>query len=198
MAEKKEYRSAVRSRRLIRQAFIELLREKNFEKITVTDIVTRADINRSTFYAHYPDTVGVVEEIQNEVFDKCRELISNVKFYNFFEAPKPILDGIIELIEENREIYMLLEKSGIANQQMEKVKAIYIQMATETLDFPEEYSKLPQYEISMRFFIGGVVDVYTQWLKGGLKVSLNEITETLEVMIKQGTQQIISELQELQ
>ena len=37
--EKKEYRSAVRSRKLIRQAFYELLKEKSFEKITVTDIL---------------------------------------------------------------------------------------------------------------------------------------------------------------
>ena len=48
MAEKKEYRSAIRSRRLIRAALLELLQEKKFEKITVTDIVKRADINRST------------------------------------------------------------------------------------------------------------------------------------------------------
>ena len=37
MAEKKEYRSAIRSRRLIRAALLELLQEKKFEKITVTD-----------------------------------------------------------------------------------------------------------------------------------------------------------------
>ena len=55
MAEKKEYRSAVRSRRMIRQAFMDLLHEKPLEKITATDIIRRADINRSTFYAHYPD-----------------------------------------------------------------------------------------------------------------------------------------------
>ena len=55
MGERKVYKSALRSRKWIRQAFMELLREKDFEKITVTDIVNRADINRSTFYAHYPD-----------------------------------------------------------------------------------------------------------------------------------------------
>lgn len=49
MAPKKEYRSAVRSRRLIREAFLQLLQEKELRKITVTDIVNRADINRTTF-----------------------------------------------------------------------------------------------------------------------------------------------------
>ena len=47
-----EYRSAIRSRRMIREAYTVLLKEKDLSKITVTDIVNRADINRATFYAH--------------------------------------------------------------------------------------------------------------------------------------------------
>lgn len=48
---KAEYKSAIRSRRMIQHALVELLQEKELDKITVTDIVTRADINRGTFYA---------------------------------------------------------------------------------------------------------------------------------------------------
>ena len=44
-----EYRSAIRSRRMIREAYTVLLKEKDLSKITVTDIVNRADINRATF-----------------------------------------------------------------------------------------------------------------------------------------------------
>ena len=60
MSVKKNYRNAVRSKKMIRQACLELLQEKPCEKITVTDIVARADLNRSTFYAHYPDICGSV------------------------------------------------------------------------------------------------------------------------------------------
>jgi len=77
MAEKKEYRSAIRSRRLINQAFLELLREKPFEKITVTDIVKRADINRSTFYAHYPDVRGLVEVLLENTINRSLALIDD-------------------------------------------------------------------------------------------------------------------------
>ena len=49
MSVKKNYRNAVRSKKMIRQAFLELLQEKPCEKITVTDIAQRADLNRSTF-----------------------------------------------------------------------------------------------------------------------------------------------------
>jgi len=50
---KAEYRSAVRSRRLIHTALADLLLEKPLDKITVTDVVNRAEINRGTFYLHY-------------------------------------------------------------------------------------------------------------------------------------------------
>ena len=49
MAEKKEYRNAVRSRRMIREAFVDLLHKKPVEKITATDIINRSGLNRSTF-----------------------------------------------------------------------------------------------------------------------------------------------------
>ncbi len=48
-------RRAVRSKRLILGALRELLLEKGYKKITVTDIVERADIGRATFYAHFED-----------------------------------------------------------------------------------------------------------------------------------------------
>lgn len=75
---KAEYKSAVRSRTLIKRAFLELLREKSIDKITVTDIVARADINRGTFYAHYDDIdslrKAVWADIENELYDALGDM----------------------------------------------------------------------------------------------------------------------------
>ena len=111
MAEKKEYRSAVRSRRLIRTALLELLHEKKFEKITVTDIVKRADINRSTFYAHYPDVMGLLEELLEETVNSSIDLVSRIDMLQFLEEPMPVLEKLIAIGEENMEIYKLLGRS---------------------------------------------------------------------------------------
>lgn len=55
--------SSVKTRNLIRGTFAELLYEKkNINKITVTELVQRADINRSTFYSHY-DVYGTLRRI---------------------------------------------------------------------------------------------------------------------------------------
>ena len=182
--EKKEYRSAVRSRKLIRQAFFELLKEKNFEKITVTDIVKKADVNRSTFYAHYPDVMGVVEEIQQEIIEYTQRFMENVDFKDYYQNPKPYLRQIVKLVEENNELYRLLMTSAMASKQMDQLKYILIERTLETLEVPEIFKDKFEFEFSVRFFMGGVVDVYTQWLYGVIDCSLEELTDQVANMIQ--------------
>ena len=50
-----------RTRKLILDAFIELMREKSFEDITIQDIAERATVNRVTFYAHFTDKYALLE-----------------------------------------------------------------------------------------------------------------------------------------
>lgn len=182
--EKKEYRSAVRSRKLIRQAFFELLKEKSFEKITVTDIVKKADINRSTFYAHYPDVMGVVEEIQQEIIEYTQHFMENVDFKDYYQNPKPYLKQIVKLVEENNELYRLLMTSAMATKQFDKLKYILIERLIETVEVSEVFKDKFEFEFSVRFFMGGVVDVYSQWLYGVIDCSLDELTDQIANMIQ--------------
>lgn len=183
MREKKEYRSAIRSRKLIRQAFMELLKEKEFEKITVTDIVKRADINRSTFYAHYPDVFGVIDEIQQEVLDYTQKVLEEINFNNFFQNPKPILKKIVKIAEDNHELYRLLSSSSMLVKQLQKLKMLLIERTIKTIEVSPQYADSFEFEFMVRFFMGGVVDVYTQWLNGDIDTSLEELTNQLANMI---------------
>lgn len=58
-----------RTRRILGDALVELILEKRYERITVQDILDRADIGRSTFYAHYRDKEALL--VAN--FDDMRE-----------------------------------------------------------------------------------------------------------------------------
>jgi AcrR family transcriptional regulator len=51
----------------IMQAFVTLAKSKPVAKITVSDIIHVAAINRSTFYRHYLDKYDLVEKIENQV-----------------------------------------------------------------------------------------------------------------------------------
>ncbi len=63
--------SSKKTRNLIKNTFAEMLSEKKeINKISVTELVKRADINRGTFYTHYNDIYEVAEDFSNELIDK--------------------------------------------------------------------------------------------------------------------------------
>ncbi|MFI7613473.1 TetR/AcrR family transcriptional regulator [Nonomuraea terrae] len=49
-----------RTRRLIQEALVALILEKGYEAVTVTDVIERADVGRSTFYSHFTDKHDVL------------------------------------------------------------------------------------------------------------------------------------------
>jgi AcrR family transcriptional regulator len=57
-----------RTRKLLLDAFMGVMAEKNFDEITVQDIATRATVNRATFYAHFVDKYALVDELIREGF----------------------------------------------------------------------------------------------------------------------------------
>ena len=56
----KNDRRSRRTRQLLGAALVELMLEKRYDAITVQDILDRADVGRSTFYAHYTDKEDLV------------------------------------------------------------------------------------------------------------------------------------------
>ena len=185
MAERKENRSARRSRRLIRQAFEQLLSERDFSKITVIDIVARADLNRSTFYAHYPDIYGIVEEMQEEIIQKHLQLFSDLQYRNILKDPMPYLNCITSTM---RESVALTEKIGISGSFQQKSDRFQQLMEYDIMhnsDIPEEVRNSPQFAIRVHFFLGGILNTYQRWAEGSLNCALEQVTTQIAKMIQQ-------------
>ena len=77
-----------RTRNLILRAFEQLLGEKGFESISVQDVTDKAEINRATFYAHFPDKYALLDysikhmfmqEIEKRTLDACHYTPDNLR-----------------------------------------------------------------------------------------------------------------------
>lgn len=191
MGEKKEYRSAKRSRTLIRQAYTELLKEKDLNKITVTDIVKKADINRGTFYAHYPDVRGVTEEIENEFIEEMFNILAEFKYDNFFQNPMPMLLRIIRFLEKDEDFYKVLIRSNNSEIFLEKLKKIFSDYMLSDTDIPDDLINTKTVKLRISYFAGGIVNVYKQWFLGKLDCNLNDIALEVSKLLSLETDLLI-------
>ena len=53
----------VKTKKILFETLIKLMKQKNFEKIKISDICEESLINRSTFYAHYEDKYDLLIEL---------------------------------------------------------------------------------------------------------------------------------------
>ena len=81
--------SSVKTKRLIKNTFIQMLSEKKeVGKISVSELVERAEISRATFYAHFDDIYSVVEEFEREIIDEFftnAKLLATDDYEKFFD-----------------------------------------------------------------------------------------------------------------
>lgn len=183
MEEKKQYRNAIRSKQMIRQAYMELLQEKPYEKITATDIIQRADINRSTFYAHYPDARGILDEIMGEITQMFQALLSSIDFGTFFEDPMPVMQMVIAFLQRNQDLYQMLLRSSAALEQAEQLKKVLIQQVLDAPNLPVKDRNSAENVIRVRMLLSGLVDTCRQWLEGEFACSLEEAAAEVAAII---------------
>ena len=102
----------LKTRSLIRDAFIKMINKKGFKNTTVNDIAESAMINRSTFYLHYTDKYDLLEKTVNEAIDRILQLVEPEKHivngkpdFNMFLNN---LSYILKTIEKDAEIYSII------------------------------------------------------------------------------------------
>jgi AcrR family transcriptional regulator len=77
MARKTDIRT-IQTEKALEDAFLQLMHERGFEKVTVRAIIDRAGVNRSTFYDHYQDKYDLLDRVENRFFDEMRESTSEI------------------------------------------------------------------------------------------------------------------------
>jgi AcrR family transcriptional regulator len=104
-----------RSRRMLRDALIALMREREYGEISVSDIAERADLNRATFYLHYTDKQDLLQQSIDDVLAEIAEHFQHIALEtNLTDASKVelLLLKMFEFIAQNADFYKVMLSKG--------------------------------------------------------------------------------------
>ncbi|GGB38859.1 TetR family transcriptional regulator [Lentibacillus populi] len=171
-----------RTKKLLKQAFIELMYEKSYEQITVTDIVDLADYNRATFYRHYNQKEDIVKEI---IADQTNGLIKAFKIpykknnYIHLKALAPSEIIIFNYILENKYFYELW-------REFETIPWFYDTYLNSITRFIKlEISLITPYQDGLdnnmyaSFYAYGILGIILDWIKNDFVQSPDYMAEQL-------------------
>lgn len=155
--------SSVKTRALIKSTFAEMLAEKQeIGKISVTELVKRANINRGTFYSHYDDIYSVAEDYENELIDK---FFDDAKLIDLQNA-ESFIDSFYEYLHENHENYKLLCRSNDFLFAIKKLTTLASNKFLEICNKDKRIIHREYIELEINVFIEGITCEYVKYCRG--------------------------------
>ncbi len=163
MDRKREDRRIRITKLAIRESLIELMQEQPISKISVKMLCEAADINRSTFYAHYKDQYALLKTIQQEIIADVKEQVFSAQFLDASDSGISVLVQVLEYGKANAPLLkVLLSENGDFSFQYE-----LMQLAQEKIieEFQGERSLPPRIiQYLKRFALDGLLSVMRHWL----------------------------------
>ena len=153
------------TRNMIRNVFIEMLDERTFDEITVTDLVTRCEINRKTFYYYYQDLYAVLTEIFES---ELETVLGGVKEHVTWE--EGIAQAMQIALRHKRAVYHVyhsmqretLEKYlyNVAGEVMRR----YVERKSEGI-----HASQGDKDIIAQFYQSALTEMVLNWIGQGMK-----------------------------
>ncbi len=174
MKEKTENRRVRMTRRLMKDALLELLEQTELSNISVTAVCEAADVNRSTFYNYYSCPADLLREIEQEVLDRI-------------PASPPILDhqgeeqllrsttAFFDYVKENAGVFRILfsesVNAGFSSRLVDLLCSQHITGIENENALSTRYLRL--------YIANGTVGMLREWLAAGFPVGSREIAEMM-------------------
>lgn len=162
------------TRARIRDAFLQCLKEKPVNRITVKEVCERAEINRATFYAHYTDVYDLLEKLEEETLDGLRRFIANRSDKDSDLLPA-ILKGMAGPQSDSAVLASPNGDPGFAGKLTELFHQEFICRMSSQLPTASRETREQVY----RFLAGGCSNLISGWVKGGMTIPAEEMGETL-------------------
>lgn len=158
-----------RTQRDLSNALLLLLRNKNINDISVIDLCNKANINRSTFYAHYHNIREILDDLETEFLNEF-----NIFKSLFWESDRIQLVTVARY--ENELMQTLLNNTDLEKtlykNTLNQIKYKYRQSSIEDYIF----------EISVSYLVSGTLSVLKNCISKIVKVSDEEIANLLSTI----------------
>lgn len=167
----------IKTKKNIRQAFIKMLCEMDYEKITVQELSKRAMIDRKTFYAHYDTLDTLLEELQHEMAKNFMERTKNMK------RPRDIDKVTREFFLYSEELGELGEKLNCSESRLSQEIKSEIMSEMWKTSIPDN---IFLQNILVSFVSQSTLAIYRQWTADKKKIPLEEIIKIATDLICNG------------
>lgn len=175
----------VKTKKILFNSLLNLMRRKNFEKIKISDICEESLVNRSTFYAHYDDKYELLIDLFEErKLSLLKDFEDNENKAFSKEYLMELLSILIDHIEENKEIYSAIlanNRNGILIDFL--IDAIEKDVSERLKGNSEiKISDLPL-DIIVKFYAGGLINIGIDCITRTKKYSKKELLLYIDKLI---------------
>ncbi len=176
--EKKTDLRIIKSKNAIKNAFLDLMEEKGYANITITDIAKKAMINRKTFYIHFETKEALYNSISNELLSILSPTLNKLQNLEGKEQRQYVINMLLHF-KEHRDIFNILVKDktnpDFLNKLKEKLKydlfsISQINKRTEGTNFTPEL-------LSEAFF--SLFVVLIQWWLNESTLPVNDVIDMI-------------------
>lgn len=188
MEEKRERsdRRVVKTKRAIRNAFIKLLSEKEFNDITIKDIADEADIDRKTLYNHYSGIYEIREELENNLVTLLEQSVQELDFKKSIHDPQHIFEILTEILNTNLELYGHLMQLDARSHIVRKIKNMLKNYVRQALTESDLFRNGCDLDLCTEYVTSGMLAVYQHWFNSDRSKPLDEVSRKVGQLVLYG------------
>lgn len=184
-------RRVKRTRKLLINAFMELIHEKNYGDITIKEITERADVAYVTFFRHYQDKDHFFMMVLEEDIGELKKRIAAIRPHDDPDDDSCTL--MFEYVQKKDIFFNNLFNGSGASKIKEQMKAWYVAVLLDTNEEFYTANSIIPFEIAANHIAASCIELIDWWLKHGMQESSKNMGDILRQLIINGTWQIVAQ-----
>ncbi|RDB61519.1 TetR/AcrR family transcriptional regulator [Gordonibacter sp. 28C] len=182
-------RRVVRTKRAIREAFLNLLHAEDYDRVTITAVAHEADIDRKTFYLHYDSVDDVLDEIIRE---RAEQIVASLREESLAQGGGvDVADLFARLSVALVQDYSITEnmvRRVSSEKLLNKVEGPLTEAIVECDALGLASAMGPYLSFGVSFLCGGLLSAYRHWLAIDSDVPLENLAALTSAAILSGVE----------